>query len=166
MAKKKPGPKKHNPRKTGHTECTETQVIEALIKWRGKSYLAARDLGISHVTLLKYRKRWPEVERQFQELKGMQGDVVEQKLYTLIEDGNLGAIIFYLKTQCKDRGYVESQELTGANGAPLNPSAAPAIPIQKLLDDMSIEAKRDILAALQKRREQMAAGQQQALPST
>jgi hypothetical protein len=37
----------------------------------------------------------------------------------LIKAGNVTAIIFYLKTQAKDRGYVERQELTGADGGKL-----------------------------------------------
>ena len=28
-----------------------------------------------------------------------------------IKDGNVAAIIFRLKTKCKDRGYIEKQEL-------------------------------------------------------
>jgi len=34
----------------------------------------------------------------------------------LIDDLNPTMIIFYLKTQAKDRGYVERQEVTGADG--------------------------------------------------
>jgi hypothetical protein len=37
----------------------------------------------------------------------------------LIDDLNPTMIIFYLKTQAKDRGYVERQEVTGADSAPV-----------------------------------------------
>lgn len=38
-------------------------------------------------------------------------DVAENKLYDAIEDGNVVATIFFLKTQGKSRGYVERAEL-------------------------------------------------------
>jgi hypothetical protein len=37
----------------------------------------------------------------------------------LIKDGNVAATIFFLKTQGKRRGYIERQEVTGAEGAPI-----------------------------------------------
>lgn len=43
-------------------------------------------------------------------------DFVEGALYKQIKDGNTTAIIFFLKTQAKHRGYIERQELTGADG--------------------------------------------------
>jgi len=43
-------------------------------------------------------------------------DNVESKLYSKALDGDTTAMIFFLKTQGKGRGYVERQEVTGANG--------------------------------------------------
>jgi hypothetical protein len=40
-------------------------------------------------------------------------------LFKLIKEGNVAATIFYLKTQGKQRGYIERQEVTGADGAPI-----------------------------------------------
>jgi hypothetical protein len=40
-------------------------------------------------------------------------------MMNLIDAENVAAIIFYLKTQCKDRGYVERQEITGADAGPI-----------------------------------------------
>ena len=34
-----------------------------------------------------------------------------KETYGIIKDGNVAAIIFRLKTKCKDRGYIEKQEL-------------------------------------------------------
>ena len=41
------------------------------------------------------------------------------QLHKLVRDGNLGATIFYLKTQAKGRGFTERIEQTGANGEPI-----------------------------------------------
>lgn len=43
-------------------------------------------------------------------------DRAEIKLMEAIEDGEIAAIIFRLKTKGKKRGYVERQEVTGAGG--------------------------------------------------
>lgn len=43
-------------------------------------------------------------------------DHVESKLFEQIDRKDTTAIIFFLKTRAKARGYVERQELTGANG--------------------------------------------------
>jgi len=41
-------------------------------------------------------------------------------LHKQIGEGNTSATIFYLKTKGKNRGYVERQEITGADGMPTN----------------------------------------------
>ena len=38
------------------------------------------------------------------------------QLHRLVRDGNLGAVIFYLKTQHKIRGYTERIETNGKDG--------------------------------------------------
>ena len=48
-------------------------------------------------------------------------DTGEIKLLSLVNEGNLGAICFLLKCKGKKRGYIERQEVTGADGAPLVP---------------------------------------------
>ena len=49
----------------------------------------------------------------------MCGDFVESKLLQKIKDGDTTAIIFYCKTQLKERGYTERKEITGADGKDL-----------------------------------------------
>ena len=53
------------------------------------------------------------------ECKTMCGDFVESKLLQKIKDGDTSAIIFYCKTQLKERGYTERKEITGADGKDL-----------------------------------------------
>jgi hypothetical protein len=44
------------------------------------------------------------------------GDEAVGQLHRLVRDGNLGAVIFYLKTQHKVRGFTERIETTGQDG--------------------------------------------------
>ena len=59
-----------------------------------------------------------EIDRQVEVETSL--DKAEIKLEEKIQDGDITAIIFKLKTQGKKRGYVERQELTGADGNNLN----------------------------------------------
>jgi hypothetical protein len=43
-------------------------------------------------------------------------DNAESALYSAVLGGEAWAVCFYLKTQAKDRGYVERQEMTGKDG--------------------------------------------------
>lgn len=47
-------------------------------------------------------------------------DLAESQLIKKINQGETTPIIFYLKTKGRNRGYIERNELTGMNGAPLN----------------------------------------------
>lgn len=46
-------------------------------------------------------------------------DMVETALMKSIKDGNIAGIIFYLKTQARDRGYIEKQIIGGDAANPL-----------------------------------------------
>ena len=47
-------------------------------------------------------------------------DFLEGKLVEKINNGDTSSLIFALKTKAKSRGYVERQEITGADGIPNN----------------------------------------------
>ena len=52
-----------------------------------------------------------EFNQSIEDLKETEIDTVESELHKLIKSGNPVAIIFYLKTKGKSRGYIEKQEL-------------------------------------------------------
>jgi len=97
----------------------ETSVIEkAIVKAFGNLSTAARSLQVDRVTLYKWIEQ-ESLEQAVIEGRNTRLDFVESKLDQKIDGGDTTAIIFFLKTQGKSRGYVERQEVTGADGKKL-----------------------------------------------
>lgn len=67
----------------------------------------------THYIWMKRDKRYAERAKEVGET---QTDFVESKLMQLINEGNPAAIIFYMKTKGKNRGYTERTEITGKDG--------------------------------------------------
>jgi hypothetical protein len=68
------------------------------------------------MTIRNYIAREPEIKAALLEIRESNIDLAETKLLKGIRDGNMTSVIFYLKTQAKDRGYIEGRELTGPGG--------------------------------------------------
>lgn len=77
----------------------------------GNLSLTADALGIDRSTLWHWRKNYPVLEKMLNDYDESLGDLAESKLMMSINEGNLTAIIFYLKTKHKGRGYIEGQEI-------------------------------------------------------
>jgi len=94
----------------------ERSVIEqAIVKAFGNLSAASKSLDIERPTLYKWIEQ-DGLEQAVQEGRNSRLDFVEGKLDQKIDSGDTTAIIFFLKTQGKSRGYVERQEITGADG--------------------------------------------------
>lgn len=61
----------------------------------------------------------PEYKKAVEDIVEIAIDFAESKLHEQIKEGDTAATIFYLKCKGKKRGYVERQEFTGADGAPI-----------------------------------------------
>ena len=70
-------------------------------------------------TVRNYIKRHPKLAEVVEETVEVNLDTAESQLMTLIANGNVAAVIFYLKTKGKARGYVERVETTGSGGGPI-----------------------------------------------
>lgn len=103
----------------GKEKFTAKQMVEALKSTRGFVSLAASRLKCSVRTVQNYVERYPSVKQAKEEAREMMIDIAEGKLYEQIQQDNMTAIIFFLKCQGKKRGYTERQEVTGAEGNPL-----------------------------------------------
>lgn len=82
----------------------------AITEAQGLISVAARRLGITRSAVYAAINRHPTVAEALQDARERTTDLAEGKLYQKISDGDMTAIIFYLKTQAKNRGYVERQE--------------------------------------------------------
>ncbi|MCO5190729.1 MAG: helix-turn-helix domain-containing protein [Anaerolineae bacterium] len=93
---------------------TVQQVIDALYKGGGYVSKAASILGCVPQTVYNYRDRHPTIAAEWNAIREARHDFVENALHEQIRQGNITAIIFYLKTQAKSRGYVEQPAVTAS----------------------------------------------------
>ena len=96
-------------------KCTPVQVSEALLASDGNLTAAATKLGVTRQGVYDYIDRYKLQDVLDQSREKMADEAVGQ-LHRLVRDGTLGAVIFYLKTQAKSRGYTERIETTGKDG--------------------------------------------------
>lgn len=92
---------------------TVEQVLQALELTGGLIAPAAQKLGCAPNTVRNYLERYPDLQEHLEEIRNATLDLAEGTLLKAIGDGNLTAVIFFLKCRGKDRGYVERQELHG-----------------------------------------------------
>jgi len=90
--------------------------IDAIHNSRGLLTAAADALGCTRGAIYAAAQKHPEIKQAIEDARDRTTDMAESKLFQKISEGDNTAIIFYLKTQAKKRGYVERQEVTGADG--------------------------------------------------
>lgn len=98
---------------------TEAQIAEALRKNGGILSSVAAAFRISSSEITRRIQNSPALQAVRYEAQESVLDLAESKLIQNIQKNDNTAIIFFLKTKGKHRGYVERQEVTGANGQPL-----------------------------------------------
>jgi len=101
------------------TEVTKDTLIESLRQNMGNVTLACHFTGCSRSTFYRYMESDEQFKKDVEDISSMAIDICEAELWKLIKEGNSTAIIFFLKTKGKVRGYVERQELTGSDGSPV-----------------------------------------------
>lgn len=73
--------------------------------------VAARRLGVDRGTVYNAVRKHKKVAAALDDARERTTDLAESKLISQISEGNTTAIIFYLKTQAKNRGYVEQTQV-------------------------------------------------------
>ena len=93
------------------TEQHKKAMLEALEQSLGVVTTACRSVGIGRTTHYLWLEKDPEYRKAVEDLENVALDYAETKLHSQITKENPTAIIFYLKTKGKKRGYVERQEI-------------------------------------------------------
>ena len=95
-------------------------MLKALEKNLGVVTLSCRKANIPRSTFYKWVNEDKEFAEQVKEIENVALDFAESELLKQIQNGIPTSTIFYLKTKGKKRGYIERQEITGADGMPNN----------------------------------------------
>ena len=98
------------------TKLTAEAVTAAIRDMNGNISAVAKRLGVCRQTVYTYIDRHPSVKDVLAESRETMLDNAESSLYRAVLNGEAWAVCFFLKTQGKRRGYVERQEVTGAEG--------------------------------------------------
>ena len=86
------------------------QLLTGLEKSLGIVSTACEGVGISRTTYYKYYNEDKDFKKLVDSISDIALDCAESQLFELIKEKNVTAIIFYLKTKGKKRGYIEKQE--------------------------------------------------------
>ena len=100
----------------GYSAKQRKQVLETLILCGGNIYEVCKATGINRRTIYNWIDKYPEFKEGVEDIREIIIDNVETSLYkNATEKNNVIAQIFFLKTQAKHRGYVETKDTTNVN---------------------------------------------------
>ena len=94
-------------------------MVEALEKSLGIVTTAAKSASIERTTHYRWMKEDEEYAERVNDITEMTLDFAESMLHKRIKSESDTAIIFFLKTKGKKRGYIEKQEIEHSAGESL-----------------------------------------------
>jgi len=89
----------------------KTAMIEALTKSLGVVTTACNQVGIARKTHYEWYNEDIDYKKAVDDISDVALDFAESMLYKQIQDKDITATIFYLKTKGKRRGYIEKTEV-------------------------------------------------------
>jgi hypothetical protein len=96
----------------GWDKKVKVEDIEPLVhEYKGNVAAIARKFGVSRGTIWNRVQESSTLRAAFEDARESMIDNAESTLYKEVLDGNMTAIIFFLKTQGRQRGYIERQEV-------------------------------------------------------
>jgi hypothetical protein len=99
---------------------TSDEVIKAIGNSYGIKSKIAERLGVHRHTLDRYLDEYATARQAYLDEVERVGDWAETNIITAIKEGNLDISKWYAGKKLQNRGYVERQEVTGADNGPLN----------------------------------------------
>lgn len=114
-----------NPR---NKEITKAMYLEKLIELDGNNRAAQQALGLSYNVYYSWRKTDPSFDKAVKEAMQKQIEFVESKFYEKLKEGNMSALIFFLKTH----GWNERKELKVESDSQIDINAA----IESIKEDL------------------------------
>ena len=100
------------------SDILKKRLVEALEKSLGVVTTACKQTGVNRSTFYEWYNKDEDFKKEVDSISDIALDFAESQLHKQIQGGNPTSTIFYLKTKGKRRGYVERQEITGADGSP------------------------------------------------
>ena len=94
----------------------KADLLAALAANSGIVASACRAANVSRMTYYRYYNEDPDFKEKADDVKELQKDFAESLILKKMKEGDTTMIIFYAKTQLKDRGYVERKEIVGKDG--------------------------------------------------
>jgi len=96
---------------TNPTDIKKEKFLEVFENKAGNITLSAKASNIDRTTFYDWIKKDHEFASKVEDLRESLIDHTESQLMTLIQERNVVAILFFLKTIGKKRGYIEKQEI-------------------------------------------------------
>ena len=93
-----------------NTQLKKEMLLEGLVKSLGVITSACAIANVSRTSSYSDYKDDNEFAKEVDEVSNIALDFAESKLFDLIKDKNITAIIFFLKTKGRYRGYSERSE--------------------------------------------------------
>ena len=98
------------------TKPTVAELTKRIEETKGNIAAIARSLGVSRGTVYNWIDASAGGRQALDDARETMLDNAESILYKKVLEGSTPDLLFFLKTQGKRRGYVERNELTGADG--------------------------------------------------
>jgi hypothetical protein len=102
-------------------------VEQALRDARGNMAAVGRQFGVSREAVRQFVAARPTLKAVCDECRESMKDTAESALYDAVARGEAWAVCFYLKTQAKDRGYIERPA-----DEPKDAGKSPGVPVDVL----------------------------------
>jgi hypothetical protein len=96
-----------------------SEVEAKLRELNGNMAAVARHFGVTRAAVWLCVQKHESLKKAQHDCREGMKDNAESSLYRAILNGEAWAVCFFLKTQAKDRGYVERTEHTGPDGRPI-----------------------------------------------